>query len=116
MKRVFITQSPMRRNLNGELVHMYDLTPARVYGNLEILLPAGPVVIDTESASKTLRQRLGGFTPDDHLLCLGDPVIIAAASAMVADINGGIIPLLVWDRQQRLYLSVRIDIHQRLVI
>lgn len=114
MNRVYVTQNPMRRNVEGALVHMYDLTPARQFGNLEILMPGGPVALDSVHVTKELRQKLGSFVPGDYLLCLGDPVIIAAASAMVADINGGVIPLLVWDRRIREYLFVQVDTHQRL--
>lgn len=112
MNRVYITQNPMRRNGHGELTHMYDLTPAREFGNLEVLLPSGPVLISPESAILTLREKLGGFTGSDHLLCLGDPVAIAAASAIVASINCGVIPLLVWDRKILKYLSIKVDTHR----
>jgi hypothetical protein len=98
MDRVYITQNPMRRDDRGELVHMYDLTPARTYGELEVLMPSGPVLITPDPQMRTLRRKLANFTHGDHLLCLGDPVVIAAASAIVANMNGGIIPLLVWDR------------------
>lgn len=114
MNRVYVVQSPMRRNVNNELVHMFDITAAREYGNIEILLPSGPTLLDSDSSTRALREKLGGFTRSDHLLCLGDPVAIAAASAIVASINGGIIPLLVWDRQTRRYLSIRVDTHQRI--
>ena len=114
MNRVYVVQSPMRRNVNNELIHMFDLTPAREYGNIEILLPSGPTLLCNVSATHALREKLGGFSKSDHLLCLGDPVAIAAASAIVASINDGIIPLLVWDRQRRKYLSIRVDIHQRM--
>lgn len=115
MNKVFIIQNPMRRDeRSGELIHSFDLTPARSYGELEVLLPAGPVLLSTEHAIRTLRSKLQGFTDKDHLLCLGDPVAIAAASAMVSEINNGVIPLLVWDRRVREYNSIRIDIHRRL--
>lgn len=109
MARVFITQNPMRRNVHKELVHKYDLTPAREFGNLEVLLPSGPVLISPESAVSKLREKLSSFTKDDWLLCLGDPVAIAAASAIVAEVNDGVIPVLVWDRQVRQYLAVVVD-------
>jgi hypothetical protein len=101
----------MRRNPAGQLVNMYDLTPAREYGNIEILLPSGPVLLSTDHAIRELRSRLGSFDKTDKLLCLGDPVAIAAASAIVADITGGIVPLLVWDRDVRKYLAITVDIH-----
>lgn len=110
MNRVFITQNPMRRNVHKELVFMYDLTPAREYGHLEVLLPAGPTPIEATEMVRTLNQKLAGFTPSDHLLCLGSPVAIAAASAIVARRNDGRVPLLVWDGQVKKYISVMVDL------
>lgn len=128
MSRVFITQNPMRRDdrpvvqidgrpvtnpTYGQLIHSFDLTPAREYGDLHILLPHGPVMLSTDNAVRTLYSKLQGFTDHDHLLCLGDPVAISAASAMVSKVNNGIIPLLVYDRKVRKYLAIRINIHGR---
>lgn len=107
---VFITQSPMRRNVHDQLVHKFDLAPARQYGDLQILLPAGPVLLEPMHQIRELRRNLARFTHGDFLLCLGDPVVIAAASAIVSGLTGGLIPLLVWDRHQKSYLSVSVDV------
>lgn len=109
--RVFITQNPMRRNVYNDLVYKYDLTAAREYGSLEVLLASGPVLISPQIAIDKLRNKLRDFKPNDWLLCLGDPVVIAAASAIVAEVNNGVIPVLVWDRQVKRYLSIVVDIH-----
>ena len=108
---VYVVQSPMRRSpTSGELEFMHDLTPARVYGELSILLPSGPVLIDPEPAIRTLRDKLKDFTDLDSLLCMGDPVAIAAAASIVSDVNRGVVPLLVWDRTSKLYNRIRVDI------
>lgn len=109
MPRVYITQSPMRRNVNKQLVHKFDLAPAREFGHLEILLPSGPVLISNTVAVAQLWERLQNFTAEDHLLCLGDPVAIAAAAAIVAQVNDGCIPLLVYDRHIEKYLAIKVD-------
>lgn len=115
MNRVYIVQNPMRRDpYSNDLVHKYDLTPARQYGDLEVLLPSGPVLLSTENAVRSLRQKLATFDDTDHLLCLGDPVAIAACSAMISHINNGVIPMLVWDRHVKNYVSITIDLHRRL--
>jgi hypothetical protein len=109
--RVFVTQNPMRRNVYNELVYKYDLTAAREFGNLDVLLPSGPVQIEPHRSILQMRAKLRDFKSNDWLLCLGDPVVIAAASAIVAEVNGGVVPVLVWDRQVKKYLSIIIDIH-----
>lgn len=111
MATVFITQSPMRRNVHGQLVHKFDLAPAREYGTLQVLLPAGPVLITPDLAVRQLREKLANFQPTDWLMCLGDPVAIAASSAIVAELNDGIIPLLVFDRQVKKYNSIKVDVN-----
>ena len=104
---VYVTQNPMRRNTEQRLVHMFDLAPARHYGALEVLLPAGRMVDQgLAHVATTLRERLADFTDDDYLLCLGDPVAIAMASAVVAQVNAGRVPLLVWDKLERRYTEV----------
>jgi hypothetical protein len=112
---VYVTQNPMRRDHDsGQLVHTFDLTSARQYGELHVLLPSGPQLITTGPALEQLRNKLRGFTDRDHLLCLGDPAVIAMAAAMVSEVNDGVVPLLVWDRKVRAYNAVTIDIHGRL--
>lgn len=114
---VYVTQNPMRRDpVSGDLVHTFDLTSARQYGELQVLLPSGPPLVTTGTVLEQLRHKLSGFTDRDHLLCLGDPVVIAMASAMVAELNDGVVPLLVWDRRVRKYNSVTVDIHRRLPV
>ena len=111
---VYVTQNPMRRDpTSGDLVHSFDLTSAR-YGEIHVLLPSGPPLLTTGPTLEQLRRKLATFTDKDHLLCLGDPVVIAMASAMVAELNDGVVPLLVWDRRVRAHNSVTVDIHRRL--
>ena len=112
--RVYVTQNPMRRGEDGELVHTFDLTPARQYGEIVVLLPSGPALVNTGHTTRMLQEKMSGFTDKDFLLCLGDPVAIAAASAVVSEINDGVVPLLVWDRRTRAYNPVTVDVHNRL--
>lgn len=102
----------MRRNVHDDLVLKYDLTAAREYGELQILLPSGPVMVDNIHAVTHLRDKLQDFNALDKLLCLGDPVIMAACAAIVADVNDGVIPLLVWDRQIKKYMAITVDINE----
>lgn len=114
MNTVYVTQYPMRRaGPSNELVPVFDVSPAAVYGKLNFLLPGGPVVLSTEHLVKTLRDKLSEFKPGDSLLCLGDPAVIAVASSVVALKNGGRYTLLVWDRRTRNYLSIDVDVSGR---
>lgn len=114
MNTVFVVQYPMRREEATRAMRpVHDITPAARFGNLEFLLPAGPVLLSTDAAVTTLRSKLRGFKPGDYMLCLGDPVAIAAAAAVVAQFNGGVIPMLVWDKRLRDYLPITVDTNAR---
>lgn len=112
MKRVFITQSPLRRDkTTGELKQVHDVSPAAKYGSLEVLLPGGPVVLSTFHAQQSLWNKLTGMSQNDYLLCIGDPSVIALASMIAARVTGGIFTLLVWDRHTSEYLPVPVNLN-----
>ena len=111
MKRVFITQSPLRRDKStGELRQVHDVTPAAKYGSIEVLVPGGPVALQTEHVINSLRQKLSDFSDDDYLLCLGDPAVISVASCLCAQANHGRYTLLIWDRMVSQYVPVKITL------
>ena len=49
----------------------------------------------------------------DYLLLTGDPAIIGVACALVSDITNGKFNLLKWDKQERKYYSIEIDLYQK---
>jgi len=44
------------------------------------------------------------------LLLIGDPAIIAIAGAVVSDINNGRFKVLKWDRDEKKYYDIEIDL------
>ena len=84
------------------------------YGELKVLLPenaqiilsAGPLVFK-------LRKLLQNYTPEDYLLLTGDPAIIGVACSIVSDITNGKYKLLKWDKQERRYYPIEIELYQR---
>jgi len=91
-----------------------NIIGASEYGELKVLLPenaqiilsAGPLVFK-------LRKLLTNYTPDDYLLLTGDPAIIGVACSVVSDITTGKYKLLKWDKQERRYYPIEIDLYQR---
>jgi hypothetical protein len=101
---VFVVQEAEGRNV----------TSARRFGSLEVLLePRTNIQITPAPAVRRIRQRLSKFDDDDYLLLMGDPAAIGLACAIAASINQGRFNLLKWDRQERDYYPVAVDIHQR---
>ena len=46
----------------------------------------------------------------DYLLLIGDPAIIAVAAAAAAKINNGRFKVLKWDRDDKTYYDIEIDL------
>lgn len=99
--RVFAVQEDPKKNM----------LPALDYGDLEHILSAldqigltpGPWVRKIETA-------LHDFTTNDYILAVGDPAAIGVACAVASQMTGGNFQMLKWDRQERRYFPVRIDI------
>ena len=60
-----------------------------------------------------LRQGLKNFTSKDYLLLTGDPAIIGVACSIVSDITGGKFKLLKWDKQERKYYPIEINLYEK---
>ena len=60
-----------------------------------------------------LRQGLKDYTANDYLLLTGDPAIIGVACSIVSDITGGKFKLLKWDKQERRYYPIEINLYEK---
>jgi len=74
--------------------------------NTQIVLSPGPIVFE-------LRRLLKNYTSKDYLLLSGDPSVIGIAVAIVSDINNGRFNLLKWDRQEKVYYPLEIDLYEK---
>ena len=74
--------------------------------NTQIVLSPGPIVFE-------LRRLLKDYTSNDYLLLSGDPSVIGLACAIVSDINNGRFNLLKWDRQEKVYYPLEINLHEK---
>ena len=60
-----------------------------------------------------LRQGLKNYTSDDYLLLTGDPAIIGVACSIVSDITNGKYNILKWDKQERQYYPIEINLYEK---
>jgi len=74
--------------------------------NAQIILSAGPLVFK-------LKKLLTNYKSKDYLLLTGDPAIIGVACSIVSDITTGKYRLLKWDKQERRYYPIEIDLYQK---
>ena len=91
-----------------------NIMSAREYGEFKFLLPEfsqiifspGPIVFK-------LRKLLREYTSEDYLLLTGDPAIIGIACSVAAELTNGKFNLLKWDRQERMYYPLKINLHEK---
>ncbi len=87
---------------------------AKEFGELDILLPQGQIILSPGPTVFRLRKKLHSYNDNDYLLCIGDPIAIALASMVAASINNGKVNFLKWDKQTGQYYPIKSDIHRQL--
>ena len=109
--RIYIPHEPCRWDAAVQsCVPIYDLGPATKHGTLTPLLPRGPLTLSSREVVAKLREQLQDFTDDDFILCIGDPVIVASACMVAAQINGDYAKVLRYDRHNKEYRPVEINL------
>lgn len=111
---VYVVQSQQRFDHKiKKLVPKYpDLEKtASKFGKVVYLLSPSAAPWNSEAIVKELEEKLKNFGNDDHLLCIGNPVLIAL-SAMVAWklSEDGNVNFLQWSGKEKSYLTVNTSI------
>jgi hypothetical protein len=111
MAKVYVVNEPLKYDEDrGEHVRHLNLRPARDHGELVFLLPAGQLPEDPRAVADAVERGLSGMTSEDFLLLVGDPRAIAIAGAVASRVCGGRFRLLHWQRDQRRYDPVDVDL------
>ena len=58
-----------------------------------------------------MQRKLEKFCDDDYLLFIGDPTAIAILSAVAAARNNGRYKCLKWDKYERRYIPIQVDLN-----
>lgn len=104
---VYVVQDQRRYNREtGDYESAFDLSPAEEYGELSYLLTPTAAPWNPDSVLPELWSALGQFGDQDHLLLIGNPVLIGWATAIAADANEGQVSLLQWHGRERRYIPV----------
>ena len=91
-----------------------NIIGASQYGSFKFLLPElSQIIFSPGPLIMKLRQSLKDYKPDDYLLLTGDPAIIGVACSIVSDITNGKYNLLKWDKQERRYYPIKINLYER---
>jgi len=110
--KVYVTQIPHRKDREtGKFVPVINIAPAAEHGEVVIMMPAQAPFFATTDLVSQLRTQLQDYNykRGDSLIALGDPAIIAAASAVLAKDFGSFI-ILKWDRTIGRYLPAHIKV------
>ena len=72
----------------------------------QMIFSPGPLIFK-------LRKGLKNFKQGDYLLLTGDPAIIGVACSIVSDITNGKYNVLKWDKQERQYYPIEINLYEK---
>jgi hypothetical protein len=90
----------------------FNIMGASEYGNLKFLLDErSQMIFSPGPLIFKLKNLVKHFKPTDYLLLTGDPAIIGVVCCLVSDITNGKFNLLKWDRQEKKYYPIEIDVY-----
>ena len=91
-----------------------NILGASQYGSFKFLLPElSQIVFSPGPLIMKLRQGLKDYRSNDYLLLTGDPAIIGVACSIASDITNGKYNVLKWDKQERRYYPITINLYER---
>ena len=91
-----------------------NIMGASNYGKIKFLLPEfSQIIFSPGPLVFKLRKGLKDFKERDHLLLIGDPALIGVACSIVSDITNGKYNLLKWDKQERKYYPIQINLYEK---
>ena len=91
-----------------------NILGAAEYGTFKFLLPElSQMIFSPGPLIFKLRKGLRDYTTKDHLLLTGDPAIIGVACSIVSNITNGKFNLLKWDKQERKYYPLHINLFEK---
>ena len=91
-----------------------NIMGAGEFGTFKFLLPElSQIIFSPGPLIFKLRKGLQNYRQKDFLLLTGDPAIIGVACSIVSDITNGKYKLLKWDKQERKYYPIQINLHEK---
>ena len=91
-----------------------NIMGAASYGQFKFLLPEfSQMIFSPGPLIYKLREGLKNYNVKDYLLLTGDPAIIGVACSIVSDITNGKYNVLKWDKQERKYYPISINLYEK---
>ena len=91
-----------------------NIMSASKYGKFKFLLPEfSQIIFSPGPLIFKLRTLLKNYKQEDYLLLTGDPAIIGVACSIVSQLTNGKYNLLKWDKQERQYYPITINLNEK---
>ena len=113
-RKVYVIQHIAGTQAGNPKINIMGASAYSTSGKFNFLLPEfSQMIFSPGPLVYKLRQGLKDFTKDDHLLLTGDPALIGVACSIVSDITNGKYNLLKWDKQERKYYPIEINLYEK---
>jgi len=112
--RVFVIQEIAGTKAGNPKINIMGASTYSSSGKFIFLLPEfSQIIFSPGPLVYKLRKGLKDFKKEDYLLLTGDPAIIGVACSIVSDITNGKYNLLKWDKQERKYYPIEINLYEK---
>jgi len=112
--RVFVIQEIAGTKAGNPKINIMGASSYSSSGKFIFLLPEfSQIIFSPGPLVYKLRKGLKDFKEEDYLLLTGDPAIIGVACSIVSDITNGKYNLLKWDKQERKYYPIEINLYEK---
>ena len=112
--RVFVIQEIAGTKAGNPKINIMGASTYSSSGKFNFLLPEfSQIIFSPGPLVYKLRKGLKNFKKEDYLLLTGDPAIIGVACSIVSDITNGKYNLLKWDKQERKYYPIEINLYEK---
>ena len=113
-RKVYVIQEIAGTKAGTPKINIVGAASYSTSGEFNFLLPEfSQIIFSPGPLVYKLRQGLKDYTSNDYLLLTGDPAIIGVACSIVSDITNGKYKLLKWDKQERKYYPIEINLYEK---
>ena len=113
-RKVYVIQEIPGSQAGSPKINIMGAAVYSTSGKFNFLLPEfSQMIFSPGPLIFKLRKGLRNYTTEDYLLLTGDPAIIGVACSIVADITTGKFNLLKWDKQERKYYPIHINLFEK---
>ena len=113
-KKVYVIQEIAGSTDGRPKINIMGAASYSSSGKFNFLLPEfSQMIFSSGPLIYKLRQGLKNFKVEDYLLLPGDPAIIGVACSIVSDITNGKYNVLKWDKQERKYYPIEINLYEK---